>query len=121
MGIFRHPCAVANSLAARRHASVTVEKGLELWRIYNECLVKLHQSRSFPLLNFEAERKDFLAQFSCLCKAIDLTPDFDRMQSFYESQYIRHAPRESKLSNDIIRLHEYLQDNQNLFLYKFFY
>lgn len=53
VGIFRHPAAVAASLAHRNgfdHA-----RGVRLWTAYNRRLLALQRAHGFPLLEFEAD------------------------------------------------------------------
>ncbi len=53
IGTFRHPKAVAHSLAARERLSLPLEQGYELWKIYNQKLLELHQHHQFPVVNFD--------------------------------------------------------------------
>lgn len=48
VGIFRHPMAVARSLESRN--GFPIEKGLELWRIYNSRLLAWRKRRAFPIV-----------------------------------------------------------------------
>lgn len=48
VGIFRHPMAVARSLESRN--GFPIEKGLELWRVYNECLLEWRKHIDFPIM-----------------------------------------------------------------------
>ena len=53
VGIFRHPDAVARSLAKR--SSMAREDALNLWYVYNSLLYREYRSRPFPILNFDDE------------------------------------------------------------------
>ncbi len=50
IGIFRHPLSVAESLKQRNN--FPYEKSIELWKIYNEQLIKLIKKNNGFLLNF---------------------------------------------------------------------
>lgn len=53
VGIFRHPAAVAASLAHRN--GFAPDKGLALWAAYNRRLLALQHAHGFPLLEFRAD------------------------------------------------------------------
>jgi tetratricopeptide (TPR) repeat protein len=61
IGIFRHPWAVASSVAAR-DTGQSFEDGLALWLAYNERLVQAHRRRPFPLLCFDLPFEAFVQQ-----------------------------------------------------------
>jgi hypothetical protein len=72
IGIFRNPVAVANSLNKRKTEtlpSVSKEKGLELWNLYNERLLSIYEKSPFPLLSFDKDGESFKAD---LLKAMHL-------------------------------------------------
>lgn len=58
VGTFRHPLAVARSLAARDR-SMSLDRGMELWREYNQRLLDCHDRAPFPLLDFDADEDDY--------------------------------------------------------------
>jgi len=51
VGSFRHPMFVAKSLEKRN--GIPIDKGLELWKAYNELLIAEHKNCSFPLIHFD--------------------------------------------------------------------
>jgi len=51
VGVLRHPLLVAESL--QRRNGFSLEKGLELWRVYNEKLLAFHGRFKFPILSFD--------------------------------------------------------------------
>jgi tetratricopeptide (TPR) repeat protein len=61
IGIFRHPWAVACSVAAR-DTGQSLEDGLALWLAYNERLLQAHRRQPFPLLCFDLPPEDFVQQ-----------------------------------------------------------
>lgn len=50
IGTFRHPEAVARSLNLRN--GIPQEKGIALWKHYNELLIKAHKEKPFPIIEF---------------------------------------------------------------------
>ncbi len=61
IGIFRHPWAVACSVAAR-DTGQSLEDGLALWLAYNERLLQAHRHQPFPLLCFDLPPEAFVQQ-----------------------------------------------------------
>jgi hypothetical protein len=56
VGIFRHPVAVARSIAGRGGAKgMPAERAFALWTHYNRILIALHDRYDFPLLCFDDE------------------------------------------------------------------
>lgn len=55
-GTFRHPSAVAKSLTVRDNWSH--EKGIEMWKEYNDRLVVLHKRYKFPIIEFDLKNTD---------------------------------------------------------------
>jgi len=53
VGIFRHPLAVAHSLAHRN--KFPLEKGLALWEAYNRRLVEIYRDDAFPVVSFDED------------------------------------------------------------------
>lgn len=59
IGTFRHPLQVAKSLNARQ-GNLSIEKGVELWKSYNEKLFEYHKQYNFPIINFDLEPKSYI-------------------------------------------------------------
>ena len=91
VGSFRHPLAVAQSLIKRNRFELT--SALALWSQYNQKLVDLHRSESFPLVRFDLAGADYLAQFSALAKSLLLTPDMDKVHRFYDAKLVHESPQ----------------------------
>lgn len=60
IGIFRHPMRTAQSLYYRAHGQQPLARGLQLWTVYNECLLAEHERRPFPLLCFDLPSAEFV-------------------------------------------------------------
>lgn len=59
MGIFRHPSEVAMSI--HRRNEFELDRCFEIWRAYNERLLRLTEERTCPLMEFVAEGDHMLA------------------------------------------------------------
>ncbi len=82
IGSIRHPKAVAMSLAARKNLSVPMESGYNLWKVYNQNLIKIYQERPFPIVNFDAPRSDYINQTESAFEKLGLT--VNTSNSFYD-------------------------------------
>lgn len=58
IGTFRHPGAVAQSL--QRRGKVPAEKSFDLWRRYNQRLLRYHAERRFDLLCFDLAPEPYM-------------------------------------------------------------
>jgi hypothetical protein len=56
VGTFRHPAAVARSLAARN--GLSEDCAIRLWLRYNSELARWHQARPFPLIAYDLSTPD---------------------------------------------------------------
>jgi hypothetical protein len=52
VGIYRHPFAVAQSLASRPAMPVSIEEGLAMWYVYNKKLLQAHQKKTVSRVVF---------------------------------------------------------------------
>jgi len=60
LGIFRRPEEVGKSLEIRdEYGKTSFENGVNLWRIYNEQLLKVHDKHPFPILDFNLSKIEF--------------------------------------------------------------
>jgi len=58
VGTFRHPAAVAKSLAGR--SGMPIERAFALWRAYNRKLVEAWETMPFPLVCFDSGPREYL-------------------------------------------------------------
>lgn len=59
IGTFRHPAKVAASLLHRNRFPPS--QSFQLWELYNQRLLTLHAQHSFPLINFDAPKTEYLS------------------------------------------------------------
>lgn len=74
VGIYRHPMAVAQSLASRPAMPVSIEEGLNMWHSYNHALLRAYQRRAFPLLCFDWSEERFHSALDILHSQLGLKP-----------------------------------------------
>jgi hypothetical protein len=85
VGIYRHPLAVAQSLASRPAMPVTIEEGLAMWQVYNSRLLQAYQRAPFPILCFDWSEERFHRTLDVLHARIGLAPVPDT-ERFYTSE-----------------------------------
>lgn len=83
VGIFRHPNAVASSLANRD--GMPRGQALDLWYRYNQMLYNEHVISNFPLLCFDDEQHIFQEKLDHVVKNLGLN-DKNQSRSFYDEQ-----------------------------------
>ena len=74
VGIYRHPMAVAQSLASRPAMPVSIEEGLNMWYMYNSELLRAYQKKSFPVLCFDWSEDRFHHALEMLHAQLALSP-----------------------------------------------
>jgi hypothetical protein len=72
VGIYRHPEAVARSLAKRDFSPVGRRQSLKLWQLYNERLVDTHRRTPFPIIRFDVSQSELLSGLDQLATALAL-------------------------------------------------
>ncbi|MDR7127307.1 hypothetical protein [Pseudotabrizicola sp. 4114] len=88
VGTFRHPLAVAQSLRDRN--GFEIEKGVELWTIYNQRLFQAMESHQVPLLCFDWSAECYNAVLRRLAVRLGLTPP-ETPLSFFETHLRRNS------------------------------
>lgn len=74
VGIFRHPMAVAQSLNSRPALPISIEQGLQMWRDYNQALLRQYREKPFPLFCFDWSEESFHEQLNHLHSQLHLKP-----------------------------------------------
>src|SRR5665213_101924 len=86
VGTFRHPAEVMNSLLRRASAwgqRMNETEAFNLWRVYNERLLRIHHTRPFPLVRFDQEPTAYRAAVANTARALGL-PGLTK-ESFFDS------------------------------------
>jgi len=92
VGTFRHPAAVARSLAARN--DMEPEEGHRLWLRYNEALVRRHRMAPFPIVEFDlADLEGYLSAVLAIARGLGLEadPNADAVRAFAQAAFSHHA------------------------------
>lgn len=109
VGIFRHPSAVAASLAAREE--MTFGDSIRTWLAYNRRLLALHRARPFPLLCFDDEEQVLHRRIDAAAVSLGLRPlGGDR---FFTGELKHHAPAGVPLPQEAAELYEALRQRQH--------
>jgi hypothetical protein len=86
----RNPVAVARSLEARETFRIPYRDGIELWRVYNERLLRWSDSRLFPIVSFDLPGDEYQRSVHRALIAIGLQPPSKIM--FFDAD-LQHQPK----------------------------
>lgn len=106
---FRHPFAVAQSLN-KRDPGLSIDEGLEIWRAYNERLVRVAARFPVRLISYDRHGDAYLASVTRIAGELGL-PDPEAAARFYDDN-LRHQTVEetralpSHLAGTYARLQE---------------
>lgn len=86
VGAFRHPLAVAASLANRD--GMRRSEGIRIWRCYNERLLRIYSERGpFPLIPFDVPEEEYAGRVNGLLARLGLQP----VQGFFDVEARHHV------------------------------
>lgn len=110
-GTFRHPVAVAQSLADRNGFSL--EEGLDIWIKYNSILVEEHKKTSFPLIHYDlSEKAKYINDIQNIAKHFGLMPSNWKLKLFVSSKLQHHRYSIDDIPENCKYLYQYLIANQ---------
>jgi len=100
---YRHPFFVARSLGQRN--GFPLDKSLNLWKIYNEKLLSVHEKFCFPLVSFDLSETVYKDKIEQLLKRLEL--DMDRRASEFYDNKLRSSVMEypGEISRDIMEIY----------------
>ena len=107
VGIFRNPSSVVQSLQKRN--DFTIEKSLELWKIYNERLLQLHNIYNFPLIEFHQNISLLTNKLNELVQILNL-PSRQFKLSFFEEKLRSNEPMHFTIPDEINNLYTELKN-----------
>jgi hypothetical protein len=110
VGIFRHPEAVARSLAKREFSPVDRRPALQLWRAYNERLVAIHRRAPFPILRFDVARPALERGVDAVADAWEL-PRLARSDDFFSADLVHEAAIDEPVPMSCRRIWKYLVEH----------
>jgi len=100
----RHPLNVANSLSLK--SKVNIQKGVDLWSFYNSILFKLWHKRSFPIINFDLSKDDYLLQLSKWENYLSIKIDKSDFSTFYSHSSPNIGNTEQTLDDYTMKLYK---------------
>lgn len=110
VGTFRHPSAVARSLAVRD--GIPLDESLDLWLAYNRRLAELHATRRFPLIEYALEPADEYRNSVCsLARSLGLRSSHRRIQSFV-SKSLDHSLDNQAVPPACREVYDYLNSHR---------
>ena len=81
VGTFRHPLAVAHSLARRN--GIAEKEAINLWLLYNHALIRQHRAAPFPLVAFDLSDVDsYCRSVAALALELGLSPRLSHLRHF---------------------------------------
>lgn len=104
VGIFRHPVAVARSLAAR--GAMPQQQSFALWAAYNRHLLALHRRTPFPLLCFDEDENVLHQKLDKILLEMGLQPLQD--ERFFSAELKHHRQSPGKLPAELESLYRAL-------------
>ena len=108
VGTFRHPAAVADSLANRN--GLDPSYSYRLWLHYNKKLVALHRKAPFPIVEFNLhDASGYCAAVADAAASLGLTPNIAALRRFVESRFEHHAASGRAVPDECRELYDYLK------------
>jgi hypothetical protein len=110
IGTYRHPIAVAKSLASRPALPVTIEEGLHMWYQYNSELLRQYERKAFPIVCFDWSEEKYHHRLDELHQQFGLLP-VPELERFYTSElHKQSAGNAEELPIHIRKLYEKLEE-----------
>lgn len=109
VGIYRHPMAVAQSLASRPALPVTIREGLQMWYIYNRELLRQYRRKPFPILCFDWDEETFHHRLDQLHQQLGLRPVPPDERFYTKTLHKQTADSTVNLQPEIRELYEQLE------------
>lgn len=104
VGIFRHPTAVAQSLAAR--GGMPQEKAFALWLAYNKRLLALYRRNRFPLLCFDEDEGVLHRKLDIILDELGLEPP--AQERFFSAELKHHEQIRHPLPAELQKIYREL-------------
>lgn len=111
VGTFRHPSAVAQSLA--RRSNMPAEQAYALWLQYNQHLIEMHRRWKFPLLEFSlTDLEAYCASVAGVAVRLGINPRLDQIRRFVSQKLDHGEPSVQPVPTECRGAYEYLMDNR---------
>jgi hypothetical protein len=109
VGIYRHPLAVAQSLASRPAMPVSIEEGLDMWYLYNRELLRAYEKQPFPVLCFDWSEERFHHALDSVHAQLKLAPVPVDERFYTQELHKQSADMNTELPSHIRALYEQLE------------
>ena len=106
IGSYRHPLAVANSLATRN--GIPVPRGLRIWHNYNRRLLDAVRREPFPLIDFDVDAGTYGAQIAHALQVLGLPGTERSASAFFEAGLVHESQDGGELPAEISDLFDSL-------------
>lgn len=105
VGIFRHPTAVAQSLAVR--GGMPEEQAFALWLAYNQRLLKLYRQSPFPILCFDESEAQLHRKLDQVIDELGLQPPSS--ERFFSAELKHHGHERKPIPRELDKLYRELR------------
>ncbi len=110
VGTFRHPLAVARSLAKRN--GIGEEDALNLWLRYNTELIRAHRTQRFPIIEFSlSDIAAYYRTIADLAQRIQLTPKTLKLRRFISRNLEHYNQADSSVPRNCQEAFAYLRQH----------
>lgn len=111
VGTFRHPAAVAKSLA-RRHP-MPENEAHHLWLELNTTLIRWHRAHPFPIIEFDlSDAQAYCKTVAVLALTLGLSPDMEQLHQFVRPRLDHHASTKEPVPPLCQEAYSYLQQHR---------
>jgi hypothetical protein len=111
VGTFRHPVAVARSLAERNQ--MPEDQAYDLWQVYNAELIRLHKRCGFPIVKFDlADVEAYYQTVAAVAVTLGLAPDMAQLREFVSPKLDHHRSPDGPVPTICQEAYAYLQYHQ---------
>ena len=112
VGSYRHPVAVARSLAKRN--LMPKEEAYDLWLRYNAELVRQHEVDRFPIVRFDlSDAEEYCRTIASLAVTLGLEPRMRELREFVSADLDRNRCQERPVPPACREMYAYLEHHRH--------
>ncbi len=111
VGSFRHPLAVARSLADRD--GIPQQQAIDLWLAYNGRLMRQHEASPFPIIQYDlSDVGGYCRRVAAVARDLSLAPKIGKLQRFVAAELEHQATSDELIPESCREVYGYLQRHQ---------
>lgn len=111
VGTFRHPLAVAQSLAKRD--GIQEKEALKLWLHYNNELIQHHQITPFPIVEFDLSDVGYYCRtILAIAQQLGLSPNRSKLRRFVSHKLEHHRFVDAQVPQNCLEVYTYLRNHR---------